>query len=565
MVRNLLACFIILLGSSFCLGQSEIQDKKGQGEIQGKNQYARYKATERLREMSGRIKEMDEPELRIFLRHRIASYLWLKNFKAEFTFAEMMVESALEDIHNNKKKMSDGNVNYYQSKFLALLRSYSPTLANTLIDKYELGKNDENSFNVAHSMLNADKHIPSAVELVSRSLNEGKDGGLTLLLFLTNLEKQKHPDYLKLMAEILAVEELKPGTFSTNSLYMLKSLYLKNEMPIALRRRFLAVVLGNAERSVAASGTENTVISYHLMGDIYREIEKLYTENQADNLVLPLYVRARNVMVELKLRVPNQVIQQTATQDRIEKSDDPLRQLQIEANASSNESDKRSLTLRAARLALEKGDLKTAIELFHKISFDDQTIARRDEFLEEIIDAAIKKKDEVSAQYVISLMKVPSNKASSMQKLALVFLEAKEPNRAVIWMIEVAKSIEAIEDDAVKVRKLFEIIPVYKKIDETKVFESALTALKFLEKMQKSRANEKNDSSTRKTYVESLTNIVWHAIPAFRILTKQDENWAASIASGIARPEIKAAAFWGLTMELLETSKNQDVPAKTKQ
>lgn len=530
---------------ALCLILSAGGSAFGQTDPSVATQLRYQRAQTALHELPERLKKMDVPELRVFLRQRIASYLWTKNLKAEFKFAENMVEAGLEDLDAHKSDMKDADTRYYQGKLLALLRSYSPQLATKLADKYDLNKDERQSFAVASSMLST-KNVALAVETVSRTIKMGLDGGLPLLIFLTDLEKEHPQECYDLLLQVIAAEESRRGTLSIVSLHMLKGLYLKEQVQAALKLRFLSTVVNSAERTISDSNSENMVAAYNLLNAVYAEIEKFPA--------LPIYTRARLVVSFLSSRVPGGTLERTALQSRVEKSDDLLRQLRIEVDSSTNDSNKDNLRTQAARVALQRGELGIAVDFAAKTSDEGQQGRWRDQFLEEVLDAALKEKDEDIAQTALSKMKLASNRASGTQKLAVFFFESRDIVRAREWMSEAVKIAESSDNNVEKARRLIEFVPAFKKVDETRVFEIIVSAMKFIDRIPPPGVGERPGSSSRKAYAESLTSIAWHAIPAFRILFQQDEIRATEIANGIHSAEIRGAALWGMTSGLLESS-----------
>jgi hypothetical protein len=545
-IKCLTLCFLALLSSNSNLSLSQ------SGAVNN-NELLRQRAKATLHQLPKAIKDLDEPAIRVYLRYKVASYLWAKGFKEEFTFAETLVADALEDLYLHKDDMKDSDLSYYQSELLALLRTYSPALSTKLTEKYEINKDGRDDFRIAYSMLDNKDGIAQAVGMASRSLKNGQDGGLALLIFMTDLERERPQQYLGLLREILAAEDLKPGTFSITSLYMLKSLYLKSETPVDLKLRFLAVIVSATEWISSGANSGDLVNAYQLLNAIYSEIERLAPS---------LYTRARAAMSALNARVPGKVIEQIAVQARVERSNDPLKQLIIEIDANTNESDKDDLRTQAATIALEKGELELATELAAKTSAEGQHGLWRDQFLEEIVDAAIKKKDETAAQYALSKMKSYLNRASVTQKLALFFFESRDKTRAVEWMNAAVKLVESSDNNPEKARKFLEMAANYKKIDSTRVPDIIQSAIKSINRISKPGLEEKEGSLARRAYADALTSIAWYTIPAFRILSQQDEIGASLIAKSIQVPEIRTAAIWGTTCGLFEAIKPANVVTK---
>jgi hypothetical protein len=521
-----------------CLGQTP-RDEANQI-IPGQAEYM-------LHQMPDRIKEIEEPEMRVFLRYRIASYLWSKEFKKEFDFAQAMAVEALDDLYLHRGDPDHSDVAHYRSQLFALIHTYSPALVARLNDKYKFEEIEKEDSVTAYSMLDLKNGVKPAVEIMSRNAKNGQDDGLVLLVFLTNLAKEHPEEYVRLLREIMAAEASKPGTFSLMTLYMLKGIYLKDDTPSDLRLKFLESVVNKIERNLAETESKEITSSYHLLRDVYGEIE---------NLSPLLFLRARNAMSALTSRVPGKVLERSNIEDRVKTSSDPLRQLITEADAVTDEAEKDSLITDAALLAFKKKEFRLAIELAAKKSDEGQKHSWRDQFLEEIIDATLEKKDEDTAFYALSKIKAALYRASATQKLAVFFLESKDLVRARELMNDFLKLAWSLDDDADIARKLLESVAVFKKVDEARVPEVALYAVKIINRISKPSLQEKAGSPARKAYTRSLTSISWHAIPAFRILCQQDPIGAHSIANGIQQTGIRAAAFWGITTGLLQTTKS---------
>ncbi|MEW6212305.1 MAG: hypothetical protein AB1631_28515 [Acidobacteriota bacterium] len=538
MINGIKSSIVTVLLCCLCLGQTPRDEA---------NQILPDQTEYMLHQMADRIKEIEEPEMRVFLRYRIALYLWSKEFKKEFDFAQAMAVEALDDLYLHRGDLDHSDVAYYRGRLSAMIHTYSPALAAKLNDKYKFEETEKGDAATAYSMLSLKNGVKPAVEIISRNVKNGQDDGLVLVIFLTNLAKEHPGEYVRLLRETTVAEASRPGTFSLMTLYMLKGLYMGDDTPSDLRLHFLEVVVSKIERNLAETESKEITSSYHLLRDVYGEIE---------NLSPLLFLRARNAMSALTARVPGKVLERSNREDRIRASGDPLRQLITEADAVTDESEKDSLRTQAARLAFERKEFRLAVELAAKTSDDGQKHSWRDQFLEEIIDATLEKKDEETAFYALSKIKAALYRASATQKLAVFFLESKDLVRARELMNDFLKLAGSLDDDADIARKLLESVAVFKKVDEARVPEVVLYAVKIINRISKPGLQEKAGSPIRKAYTQSLTSISWHAIPAFRILCQQDQIGAYGIANGIQQADMRAAAFWGITTGLLETTKS---------
>ncbi len=214
---------------SFCLILICCVSNYGQQTPQSGNVYARLRAVAALKNLTDQIAAADEPTLRISLRLRLATFLWASKDKEIAKNAEEIIVSALADFQEHRNEILSFYVKSFRTEISALLRVNAPSSAARLIKQYELEESAEaDRFRDAYAMLDVKDGVTPAIEKMSHALATGQDPGLTLLFFLDRIEKEFPAELPRLLTNVLAIEEAKPGTYSTRTLFWLGRFYLPN-------------------------------------------------------------------------------------------------------------------------------------------------------------------------------------------------------------------------------------------------------------------------------------------------------------------------------------------------
>lgn len=132
----------------------------------------------------------------------------------------------------------------------------------------------------------------------------------------------------------------------------------------------------------------------------------------------------------------------------------------------------RKLTKRFGIVNAHSPKVVSAADLAMQIESDwAHHLLWRDQFLGQVIDHAIEKKDLISANYAITKIHSPLNRASSMQKVAVYFFETGDLIGALEHLNAAAKLINLAENNADKSTALLKIIPAFIRIDKQRIPE----------------------------------------------------------------------------------------------
>ena len=540
MKERFFVCCLVVLINTMGAGQ-QIPRHSGNGGL---------RADALVDDVSRQIKSLDEPALRVFLRLQVARLLW-EGKTEDAHKAEMVATEALADIQEHQAEIPSLHLRSYQKDLLALLQLRAPDTAARLIKLYGLEeKGGGNQIETAYSMLDSKEGVKLAVQKVSAILQSGADAGPLLLFFLHRLSQEQPTELPRLLTEILAAEERKSASAAVKHLYLLVEFYVRNETPADIRTRFLNLIVKATRGSTASPDTEELSSAYNLL----RITLPLIKTQQPS-----LYSLASAQMAAVAARVPHEIIDRMALDERISQSPDPLSQMINEAETSRDSSLKNDLLRDAANLALNKGKLRSAVDLVMRVESDwEYHVLWRNQFLDRVVDDALEKKDTDSADYSIIKIHSPLRRSSAIQKVAIYFIESKDMVSALERLNTAWKLIDSAENDSAKAVALLDIVPVFARVDGQRIPELAQSAIKVLNNIPGPNPEDKPGSDARENYIKTQIGLAYNIIPAFQSLARRDEIGALGLANALQRPGLKTAAIFGVSVGVSMADESTD-------
>jgi hypothetical protein len=465
--------------------------------------------------------------------------LWNSKTKSSAAQAETLAAEAMANLQAHESEIPTLYADIFRKDLLALAELHAPALAARLSEQYKLEATPREQMQTALTLLDSKEGIKLAVEKVHSNLQSGHDLGNTINFFLHRLAQEKPDELPRLLSEILKPEEQKPGTYSLDTLKSLQYFYLsypKEGAPTELKTRFCAIIV-NATKTVL-SGSDQT--------QALKARELLKTALPAISNTLPaLYSQASAQFAALSTRIPPPTINHTDSDDRIARSADPLTQMLSEVDATDDTARKERLLTQAAPLALSKGELKLAVDLVLRIASTEKVyLAWRDQFLGDVVNKSVGKKDSPNAEYAAGKIASALRRAAAWRKIALYFYESKDVPRSRELMDRAVKLIADSENDTAKATAYLEMIPAFAKIDEQRINELSQGAIKIINALPEPSLDDKPGSAARKEHARNLMVIAYQVIPAFRLLARRDEQGTLGLAEGIRLREIKTAAIF---------------------
>jgi len=543
MFQYTLFCPLLLTVSFLCYGQTSLSSELHP---------QRLEAEEFLRQMPEHIKAMDESTLRVFFQLQIAKFQWANKFDG----AESTTINALTDLKAYERDIPASYAQSYRASLLALLRNNVPAKAKAIELQYGGPQiNDiKDNLDIASSMLSDKTKSATAAEAARLGLQHGFSP-YKLYSFLGQLEKTQ-PDALPpLLADLLSIEEQKPGSLSMDALSLFQRFYLRDGTLQTLQIRFLSTVVNATKRCNSWADTEEFRYAYGLLLNIMPVIEKLAPSLKDQALAQTLVVSAR---------IPQPVLDRINLDRRLEKSSDPLNMLVIEAGITEDVSLKTDLLGRAARLAFTKGNLQMAVDLATTTNYGwSLNTSWRDDLLLDVIGKALEKKDPSFASQTAGKIQSALIRVSALQKISLYFFDLKDVLRARETLGEALKLLESASDETDKALGLLGLTRTFTKVDEAMVPGVIRASIKAINNMPRPRQGESIESKVRQNYINNLIYLSNNIIPTFHSLAQKDKIEALGLVQDIKCREIKGAAIFGLSLGMYSLGQNIKVTDKT--
>jgi hypothetical protein len=487
------------------------------------------------------IDSCDEPALRVFLRLKIATYLWSNS--SGLPQPESLATAALADLRANEKEIPTIYVDQFRRNLMAELTIHAPDLAARLAEEYQPGRPPD--FGEAYSLLSRENGVDKAVAIVQNNIVAGKDPGHIIVPFLHRLESVKPAEVPKLLETIILEEESHPDSISSGTLFVLKHLFIREKTSQDLQRRYLVAVINRASEKDARLAS--VVDTYGILADVLPKLEKDAPD---------LYYSASAALSRLRERMPRGTLERIAIDKRVNESSDPLSQLMAEKDAVTDPSLKEDLQIEGAQLALEKGQIRTAIELVVSLKpKNDDAGLWRDQFLEGAVTRAIDKGDVGIAEYGTSQIKTVAVRLSALQKIATYLQTSNDQERARDTLNSALKSVKALDDSANKAIALLDLANSFLKIDNRQASELVRAAIKVINKEPEARKREAG-SNVQLNDVEDTMKIAYKVIPTFQALGVADESAALDLAKDIRPKGLRIAAMFGAYTRLPAAGKD---------
>jgi len=475
------------------------------------------------------IDSSEDPTLRVFLRLKVAAYLW-KNPSASIK-TESLVMAALADLRAHEKEMPAVYVNQFRRDLLAQLRAHAPEAAARLSDEYNPAPRTE--LEVAYSLLGQEGGADKAVGIVHRAIADGRDLGQIVVFFLNRLDKVKPAEVPKVLGSLMSAEESHPGSISSELLFTLEHLFVREQTPKELQRRYFAVVINRAGETEAAS----VVDIYNTLTTILPVVEQQYPD---------IYATAGARLSQLEGQMPSGALERLSVDKRVSQSSDQLAQLLIEADNAKDQTLKQDLLTRAAQLAQEKGQTKTAIEL--ALKFEPKNARERlwlDQFVDRAVDQALKKGEVELARYGAGRIESRFIRSSVLEKIALTLQGANDVSGARDTLKSALTLIESLDDSADKAVALFDLANAYVKVDSQRAPNLIRAAVKTINKLPAVSRGPNDNGDTHLADVENAMKIAYVIIPAFQEFGGVDNYAALDLAKDVQRRELRIAATLG--------------------
>jgi hypothetical protein len=542
LVRYWCAFVLLLTTAQICLAQN----------IPVENSFAKQRATEFIEDLPAQIKKVDDATVRIFLQLRLATFHWSELSERSHDRARELTVGGLQYLDEHRADLVPLYADSFREDLLALLEVHAPDLAA----RYRVGPNTTekvtpgNPYDVAYSMLRTKGQAALAVQTFTRALSGGEPPTMTISYFLSELQRQQPTLVPHVLSDILLQQEQRPGTLSVEMLFWLLEPYVWQNNRDDIKRRFLLVTVAATADSYQWSDVGQLTDGFNLLRVTVPLIQKL---------VPGLYPQAAAQLATVRARLPNETVERSAIAERIRQSEDTLSQMITEANSATSPSLKTDLLIQAAQLALTKAKLQLAFDLAMSASSDDKANTWRQQFLSELVKAAVERKDAKLGLAIVAKIEMPLARADAVQRLALLFFNLKDLWKARESLSESLSLIRASENTPEKAIALLKSVRVVARVDQAMVPDVAEELIKALNALQFAAQGDKPLTESKR----ALMAVVWNTMPTFEALVQWDELGALNFVEKIQRVELRTVAGFGAAKGILTAAKTKDaVPSK---
>jgi hypothetical protein len=484
----------------------------------------------------------------VFLQLRLATFFWSELSEQSRERARDLTLSGLRDLDEYRADLVPLYADLFRKDLLALLEVHAPDLAA----KYRAGADTtekvppENPYDVAYSMLRTKGQAPLAVRTFTRALSGRETPTMTISYFLSELQKQQPSLVPQVLSDILSEQERRPGTLSVEMLFWLLEPYIWQNNRDDIKRRFLLVTVAATAESYQWSDLGQLTNAFNLLR---------VTVPLTQKLVPGIYPQAAAQFATVRARLPNETVERAAISERIRQSEDTLSQMITEANAATSPSLKNDLLIQAAQLALTKGKLQLAFDLAMSAASDDNSKTWQQQFLSELVKAAIENKDAKLGFAIMSKIEMPLARAEAVQRLALLFFDLKDLWKARESLVESLKLVRASDNTPEKAITLLKSLRVVARVDQAMVPDVAEETIKALNALQFAAQNDKPQTEPTR---RALMAVVWNTMPSFEALVQWDELGTLNFVDKIQRVELRTAAGFGAAKGILTIAKAKD-------
>lgn len=538
MAKMFSACALIYL----LIVQVSAQEVKRGVEVPKKE--TAFAAVAEGQELLAKARALQHPATRAFFYPRIAALLWEKvGADADLHWVVNEVASAgIADIHKHQQQIPANNIAFFYSDLIRTVRRYDGKEADRLERDFPLKalSSIKEQEKVGESFLSALKRYEMGTEQSSKSLSEalrlissGTVPAAILLGEVLRLDKVNSPALPDVLSATLSLEERRAGSLPFMTIFFLSHVYLKDSTPLNLQRRFLATTLTSVTARMEELRNDRQSFTWAT-----QLLQRSLPFMQA--LTPPLYPQAASLLATL---APNLLHTETAW-SRIKASSDQFEQTLSEVDSTSDSRLKRQLLESAARLAHERGELRRAVDLMTAEKEDrggmPEAYSYQDEFLDKIVQDAIKAKDIDTAGYAVSKMGLPLYRVESLRRIARHHVESGDVALAGSTLSEAVKELQGAPDGSGKIVAYLRLSTDLASVDNSRASEMIRAAAKAVDAFMLSSKDDRGE------FDRSIYTLLNETVNAFRFLARENRAEALNAAGSFNAKEFGVAAALGV-------------------
>ncbi len=491
------------------------------------------------------IKKMDEAALRLSARNQILTYLSEKKPASDETkpIANKIALDALADLSQYGGEIQPFMANYLSNNLAAWIQKYQPELTEEFQNAVKANRNFSESQRIRSLFELKDGDILAA-QRIRQMMKHGEavDG---LFFWLDDLMRLNSKELEPLMSEIVIRARL--GQVSFGTLYWVSEIYLRPQISVALRNRFLEMIVARTQ-SVNFMIEPAPQAAYELLIKTLPFVRQMLPE---------LYDQALNQSFAMRASFSDRQMASEARTKRVRESLNPIEYLVSESEAAKSKVERNELLASAAQLALEKQQFDLCLDIVAKVDLDVAATAPdlwrnwKSQFLKEFVRKALQAKDSQIAEKGAGLIEASLAGVEGYALIMRFLLSANEKSSAQRVLTEAGRIAGLVASDTERAKAYFLLSLLGAHVDESKeaqLLQSGIKALNNLSDPDPKASNKK----PYQEYVRSLDNTGYELSKGFKHLLRKDENAALTLVEHVQKRDLKTFALIGILSGLEE-------------
>ena len=502
-------------------------------------------------EFDNRAKDISLAAVRVFVRTRLAEWLWT-NRKDETGRAEQIAIKAVDELYAKPDEMPDSRS--LKSGLFRLLAVNAKETAGKLQTKYHIG--DAEDFYISAPNLNSKGSDKILAEKIKNALTEANDLA-AIQAYLMILQRQKSPEFVPLLSEILNIEESGRNNFTPASILWIANNFTDSTVPIGLKIRFYKFILNRAKNALLTSGGGEIHFADSALFIILPDIIANAPDLAAEASAIKSALSAKTLPGDRDFQ---------ESQKRIAESANKLDAMIAEADKTDNKNRSLSLLSEASRLASKEEKFKLAVDLIEKTienksekpsSYFELLTSAHDQQLGFIVQNSLIKTDFDAAEYAAKRITDDLKKADALRQISIYSYKQKDVGSALNNYDEALKLTLLAENGDSKIRSLLGSVSNAAIIDQSRLSEIVSITSDAINNLPPLNPEDKPGSANFKKYVSTVLQTDFFLYISVSNLTLKNRNEAAYFAGQINRKEISIIADLALAIQTFESKKEQ--------
>lgn len=493
------------------------------------------------------MREIQSPVVHVYIRYRLADWLWKNPGGDDTGRAEGLAVKALEEAFTKKDDFVSSHRYKLVTDIFELLDKNAKETSARLKTKYDI-EADADLFSGFSQLTKPDGDRAVAQKLL-KALTKPGPIEVTFNPLLNSLRMMRSPQYL-IVAEAL-MNVLETGPNQDNSRLMMYSMHYNDpQTPPALKKRYFTLVVNRARG--ALQRPDQWI--YHALRSAIIQFGPTFPE------LVPEAEALKNVLA--REETTNERARREA-QERIDAATDKIAALIEEAEKTDVKDFKASYYMQAVYIAQSSGKFALAVDIIDKVKelnksefgggwVDQQyaNVARR-AFEKNEIEIAIEATERIAD---------PFDQAEGW-KVAADHFSGRNDHEGVSNMVGKALRLLASPREeareAVRVGLLLRFLPLVEKSDKLGLPDALLTTTRAINDLPTPGPEIRPGAREYSAYISRTYSVNSTLATITRVLVDKNRSAATDLAERIQKKEFRIVADLVVAIDALETARKE--------